>query len=318
MWIKNGICSSVVAKRAPGKTFTLVLFSFFIHSSSFAQSSVEPKVWSDEVAKKIHEDNSTTKNLAIITAEFQTRYRNRSLSYIKQLNNENLSEYFDDLNFVAFYAMSPPYARDLQVAFDELLSRKLVTKWHFQKMFGTLVAARDFDAARAFLNKFPTRNVEAIPPVRNLVTNWTGMAELVFSADGGELVARNFTYPAGPLVVMVAHPDCHFAANAFDSIEADKDLLDLLRGKLKVIAPQSREYSFKKLRNWNSSKQLFPISMVYSQETWHDVHLWDTPNFYFFLDGVLKAHLRGWPKEGRMDQFKAALKQISLKASDAS
>ena len=42
------------------------------------------------------------------------------------------------------------------------------------------------------------------------------------------------------------------------------------------------------------------------------IDYWGTPTFYFLQNGVVRAKVTGWPKEGRRAELLAALRQVGL------
>jgi len=54
------------------------------------------------------------------------------------------------------------------------------------------------------------------------------------------------------------------------------------------------------------------INDVYQESQWPEIHSWDTPAWYFYLDGRLQGSMSGWPKEGQAAELTAQLQRIGL------
>lgn len=103
-------------------------------------------------------------------------------------------------------------------------------------------------------------------------------------------------YKKGSVIVIVAHPLCHFSNNAFQDISPET------KAQLKnaiIVAPISLKH-FEAERaavdKWNESSDLKMIK-IDSNELLSDLDLKSTPLFYFFDNGVLTKKISGWPSD---------------------
>lgn len=133
----------------------------------------------------------------------------------------------------------------------------------------------------------------------------------------GQFVHEDFVFPAGPYVVIVSHPLCHFSNNAAQAIQSDTYLRAALHNRVKWLVPQQLNFDARELAEWNGDHPDQQLSLAYLGNQWPEIRSWATPTFYFFNDGKLISSFSGWPVEGRKDMLISQLNRIKMFASVA-
>lgn len=114
-------------------------------------------------------------------------------------------------------------------------------------------------------------------------------------------------------MLVIAHPQCHFSRYAVEMLTTDPEISKVLDAHIKWLAPQQREKNMRLFEQWNLLHPSAPISQAYKISEFPLVDIWETPTFYFFDNGALKARIIGWPKLGRMEELNEALKSVGLR-----
>lgn len=210
------------------------------------------------------------------------------------------------------YAIEERYARDMVAILDELSRRGDATKLHYSATYRMLVAVRDFAGARRLAAKYPAEEFEVLPTVRADRESAKGPNVWLLSDDRNEVVRRRVDIDAGPRIVVVSHPLCHFSRNAVSAIASDDVLGPVFRSYATWIAPQSGTLNLLRLQQWNREHRDFRVALVVSQNEWTFVDYWNTPTFYFLKDGAVVQKVIGWPKEGRREELLSASRKAGI------
>jgi hypothetical protein len=210
------------------------------------------------------------------------------------------------------YAPEERYARDMVTILDELSRRGDARKVHYTATYRMLVAVRDLAGARRVAAKYPGGQFEALPAVRAELEPAKGPSVWAPGEDPNEVVQRRVDVDAGPRIVVVSHPLCHFSRNAMSAIAADDTLAPLFRSHATWIAPQNGRLNLPVLQRWNREHRGFEVALAVRQSEWTFVDYWNTPTFYFLKDGAVMQKVIGWPREGRREELLAALRNAGM------
>ena len=234
---------------------------------------------------------------------------------LADLSTHEIELMFRAASTAAFYGNRPEYAKDMALDLGELEHRQAASTAEYRDMFKTYVAARDFDRARMLLSAHPLEDVPQLP--RILPSEASGpdheASELVVTKGAGVLARQPVDLDVGRLVIVVAHPLCHFTQNAVAAIDSDPELRRLFVANVKWLAPQDQTLDFDLFRAWNAAHPEHPMTIAYRQSGFPMIDDWDTPTFYFLHDGKIVATVMGWPKEGHKAELLAAF--AALKAA---
>jgi hypothetical protein len=198
----------------------------------------------------------------------------------------------------------PDIAARARLLFEELRARSLQTGSDYQYMQGLYVRLRLLDEAARFhaahrgeaeLERLPSIEGERPPAGR----------PSVFALVGGidRLQRRSVDLAGGRMVLVVAHPLCHFTVQAADAIAGDGELRDFFAAHSTWVVPPDFRFHLAEIRDWNRHRPAFELALAEDIEEWPAITTWNTPTFYFFERGRLVETVEGWPEGGR----KAAL-----------
>ena len=210
------------------------------------------------------------------------------------------------------YAPEERYARDMAAILDELSRRGAATNAHTTATYRMLVAVRDLAGARRVAAKYPAGEFEVLPAVRADREPARGPSVWLLGDDPNEVVRRRMDIEAGPRIVVVSHPLCHFSRNAVSAIASDDVLGPLFRSHATWIAPQSGTLNLPVLRRWNGEHRDFAVALVVRQAEWTFVDYWNTPTFYFLKDGAVVQKVIGWPKKGHREELLSAARKAGM------
>ena len=216
--------------------------------------------------------------------------------------------------YVAIFYTAKTGVADIEPVFAALNARNAATALHYQQLFESLVRTRQLEKARALQSTAEPLSIEweTLPEERD---HSAGIAERRYwdvADDKLQLDRYHWPESSGPLVVVVAHPLCHFSRDASAAIAADPQLTALFANRSLWLAPQDGNLDLEVVQSWNQRHRLFRQRIVYVERDWPDINDWATPNFYFFRDGKLVQTVSGWPKEGRRGELLAAAKASGI------
>jgi len=168
------------------------------------------------------------------------------------------------------------------------------------------------DEARSLEKSHPIRELEAIPEIREAPgleadrpTEWmvdsTEHALLRRSVDLDQIK-----------VVAVSHPLCHFSSAAMHDIHADPLLMQLFKRHAKWLAPQDGRFDLGVIERSNQQYPDQQTTLTFRREEWPMIDTWATPTFYLLENGVVKAKVGGWPREGRRHELLNGFRQVGV------
>jgi hypothetical protein len=233
----------------------------------------------------------------------------KAIDSFSNISNRDIQSIFEILNLVTFFTNDTLITRKFaQVAF-ELRHRGLLNKSQSDDTLKSLISARLFEDADYFRKNY-TENSQPTPILKNLID--TPTQSLIEISDDSNLIERKeFKFPSGGFVIIVGAPLCHFSLEATEAIDSDILLSSRLAGRVRWIAPQSRGASFDSIRQWNEVHPNTKFSIAYQASEWPQISSWETPNFYFFRDGILVEKLTGW-RPGYKNKLEVKLESIGL------
>jgi hypothetical protein len=305
--------------QLPPRTILAIFISMLIALSLSVQSSeisVREKFDRFEVSIKttVDADQNKSRNFIIIGnayAEFQERKHKEILS--DELLQPELNLYFMAAELAAFHTKDAAYSNEM-IQYELALEKQgSISDRRIRSVYMALIGARRFDDAKTWRSSHGLIDVMAIPVIRNEQT-FAGKAPSAYLISQDQrILTRIYTeIDNGPNVIVVGHPNCHFSRNAVSDIESDLELKKRFSTHVKWIAPQDDNLDFEVFQEWNRTHIDSQFSIVHRWSEWPLIESWETPNFYFFNEGKLVAHVVGWPREGRKTEILSALKKIGL------
>ncbi len=231
---------------------------------------------------------------------------------LKDFSSTDLDLVLRAAEIAGTYAPEERYARDMVAIVEELSKRGDAANVHYTTTYRMLVAVRDLAGARRLAAQSPAGELEALPAVRTDPEPGRGPSVWVPGDEPNEVVQRRVDLEAGPRIVVVSHPSCHFSRNAVSAIASDDVLGPVFRSHATWIAPQSGTLDLPVLQRWNREHRDFKVALVVRQTEWTFVDYWNTPTFYFLKDGAVVQKVIGWPKEGQREELLAAARKAGM------
>jgi hypothetical protein len=227
------------------------------------------------------------------------------------VNDGDLDLLYRAAQTAAFYTLDPRHIRGMRAALDELQRRGRAPARYFVQTHEILVKARMLAEARELGKRHPMP--EVLPEFREAEDiQADGPTEWVVHPTKYELLRRNVALRDAIKVVVVSHPLCHFSRAAMRDIQADPVLRELFSAHAKWLAPQDGRLNVTAIQKWNQEHPGQETTLTFRREEWPMIERWGTPRFYFRENGVLKAKVAGWPKEGRRAELLSAFRQVGL------
>ena len=222
----------------------------------------------------------------------------------------NLPLLFDAAALVNFSHPDTPAFHHMMQVHREMAARGIDTRRSFDRtVLSALIAARDFDQARAFASARPALAHDPVPNVIDpLGPRFEGRS--VYRYDAGTNTLTRQLVPSLQLV-MVVGAGCHFSKNALDAIRGDAELRGRLKAaELMLVTPPRAAIAFGFIADWNARNPDLPIGVPYHVREWREIDVDGVPRFYLFRNGKAVGRVSGWPDAGN----KAALLEMIDKA----
>lgn len=191
--------------------------------------------------------------------------------------------------------------------FSQLVLRKAATALQVEDMHRSLIAGRRWQDAAALAARHPDVPLEAMPA--HVVAGEEGAPGLHywrFDPDEDRLVRETLAMAGGVTLVVVSSPGCHFSRDAMRALENNPQLDQILPRRRLFLAPAIASLELKSLAAWNASHPQFQHVLVDRPQAWSFVRKWNTPQFFFLVDGAPVAWVEGWPEEGQVQALMEA------------
>lgn len=228
------------------------------------------------------------------------------------LSDEDLRFVFRAARMMSLYSRDDRYQHDLETAFAELKSRGITRRSQVFDLYGMFVATRRFDDAARLLEDNPSIGLEVLPTLEPSPVPEGLPTVLSLKMDSRSMQRMGVVLSTGPRVIVIGHPHCHFSANSVADLEADDGLIRSFREHALWIAPADPTIGYDLIVNWNKLHPDAPVVIAYDAREWPFVDTWETPTFYFLLDGKLKAKVVGWIGPKTREELRRGLAQIGV------
>jgi len=227
---------------------------------------------------------------------------------LKEVPPGDLPVLFDAAALVSFDSPGGPASSDMRMVHREMAARGIDTRRTFDgAVLDDLIAAHDFEQARAFAALKPDLPPHVIPKVVDpLGSGFTGRSVFQYDAGSNTLMRSAAPYPDGAELVMVVGAGCHYSRDALQALRQDTDLQARLRkANLVLLIEPTVAIPFRFITEWNSANPALPIRVPYSIGEWAALqNVVSVPAFLLLKNGEVVGRLdSGWPDGGN----KAAL-----------
>jgi hypothetical protein len=247
---------------------------------------------------------------SILGAAYDEMFRGLA---VDRVSADELAAWYRAARIVAFYSNDPARARTMARLLDALQQRGCATDRDYARLYETYVGARMFDDARALAIRHPLPTSEALPAIREAEAIPLGLpSEWAIDPADRALIHRRVRLDENAQLVVVSHPTCHFSQQAVADIEQEPDLRAAVVAHGTWLAPQSNHLDIDVIGDWNRRHPGLEIALVVRSDDWPMLDSWDTPTFYVLEHGKVVAKVEGWPKEGRRNELRAAMRRVGL------
>lgn len=229
---------------------------------------------------------------------------------LRTYSAETLKLLAESLNTVSFYSYGArQYVSEQEQVFEELSHRGLLKNDDIENMFQRFLAARMLDKAGALRTRFPETKLWSIPDVIES-SQATAQSHRVYdlSDDFRTATVKSLQIGAGPRIIIVAKPGCHFATDALKYFETDRRLLPLLQAHAMLLTIRLEPA----VAEWHAKIKVARAYVAYQREDWPGIDFAASPTFYFLKDGQIVHCVRGWGGDAAV-RFDKGLVLIGLK-----
>lgn len=225
-----------------------------------------------------------------------------------RITNEDLGYFFQAAYLTFFYTSNPKLLTQLHVISDEMEKRGRIDNQQRGMLYESMIRARRFDDARLYLDQHPELN---FPPPPTVETRSSAKLALYSVEADNRLKEIEAPLDGRPMLVVVSHPQCGFSRAAMEAAAKDPIVSRSLERVL-WITPQDANLYLKEIQAWNQAHPTTRVFVTKFKSDWPMLDQWATPNFYLLVDGVVKQHFSGWPRDGKNMEKLRELSQMLL------
>jgi hypothetical protein len=253
--------------------------------------------------------SATTSGAQALLRRYQDLFGDRmNKAMLAQVPLGDLPVLFDAAALVSFESPGGPASSDMRMVHHAMAARGMDTRRTFDEaILSDLIAAREFEQARAFAALKPDLPSPVIPKVVDpLGPGFNGRSVYHYDAANDTLTRQAAPTPAGTELVMVVAAGCHFSQDALEALRKDADLQAKLRAaNLVLLIDLSGAIPFHFIAEWNAANPALPMRVPHSAREWPAIaDVASVPAFYLLKQGAVLGRLEGgWPAGGN----KAAL-----------
>lgn len=228
-----------------------------------------------------------------LNAHFQRCYVPFAAQVNAASDKLSLVQYFVSMRYVAYSSLASQAAKALDWPVAGEQAKKIG-----EALLDIAVLARDHVWATSLSKQYQlTADIAPALPA----DAFAQFGRLVLVNKNGQRQWQHFRFPAGPAIVLVTYDGCGFNANFQQYLQTQPALAKVFASFSIQIASVGMQLS-----------ENPAIYDVYQHSQWPEIDIWDSPVFYFYLDGRLQGSVIGWPKEGRVAELKEHLERIGL------
>jgi hypothetical protein len=220
---------------------------------------------------------------------------------LKTYPDQTLRRLFDGLEEASFYSYgAAPHLPRQERVFEELAARRIATQDDIQDLFQRQLAARAFDKARAFRERFPEAGLWRVPRIIDEAPADAPHRVFDISADSQTATVKVLPVSRGPRIVAAVLGSCPVTTRALKAIEAREPLRRALR---ELGAAITIRFEPGGVTDFNEKQKSLRLYVVYDRASWPGFDLSMSPTFYFLKDGKIERTIRGWDS-GTGESFK--------------
>ncbi|MET0506387.1 MAG: hypothetical protein ABWZ85_13760 [Luteibacter sp.] len=222
---------------------------------------------------------------------------------LRSMSDDELRSAFSASYLAAFFAMDKRLGSEVEAYLHSLQQRGISVDRDFVKMHDIFIAMRMFDRANELRTAHPDLKMEKAPTVVGRPVGHS--PSRLALANQGDVLLDQPVHLTGKVLVVIAHPLCHFSVNAIKAISEQPALSALFKDAV-WLAPPGPRLNIPEVTQWNIDHPGATLSFMDRREDWPMIDAWATPTFYFLDNGKVVAKVEGWPPANGMDDFKQA------------
>ena len=253
--------------------------------------------------------NGPRSALAISDAFRQIQSQELTPDQLRTYDTRTLEVLFDAVAGASEQLQRPELLQPLEDIFQESLRRGYVGDM-VDVLYARYIQQRDWEEARKLNERFPSEVRQLPQIVGPSVTKADVPAIYTVSRDGSTLTYAPVDL-AGPIIVSVVSPQCHFSEDLVRLIEGAPDLSRLFRKYAVNIDPSTYGVDAAELAHVNR-KGRFRYSVLYRGAGWKDFDFSHTPQFYFVKGGAILYKFDGVDKDDFRARLAEGLAKIGL------
>ena len=219
---------------------------------------------------------------------------------LRTYDTRTLEVLFDAVACALERLQRPELLQPLEDIFQESLRRGFVGNM-VDVLYSRYIQQRDWEKARKLNERFPS-DVRQLPQIVGPSVTKAGVPAIYTVSRDGSTLTYVPVDLAGPIIVSVVSPGCHFSNDLVRLIEGAPDLARLFRKYAVNIDPSTYGVDAAELAHVNRRGR-FRYTVLYRGAGWKDFDFSHTPQFYFVKGGAILYKFGGADK----DDFKARL-----------
>lgn len=235
-----------------------------------------------------------------------------SITELPHLSELDLELVFHALYEIAFYTKDKQVIQDVSKVVRLKARYKEELTVYVQRLFGLHVAARSFELAKQLKQQYPNIELPALP---NVVLKDSLSKPSVFklSKDGNTLSEVEAEVPEVGAHIVIVSSSSSSSANKFKSwLMHNTKVKSAVEQHSTWLIPQTTQLELGLTQASNLMMPSMQLLYVKDQKAWPDIHYWGAPAFYFYRDGELISHMKGWSGERDKSELQRHLMSIGL------
>lgn len=229
---------------------------------------------------------------------FKTLYGNDFSDFdLESLSYQGLEARLKAFRIAGFFRNSGSILMHMLDIVDEMYTRGDVSQEIASRMFGDLIRARNFDAARTFSARFSDLPLEPVPEIIDPYAGdrSEGRKTVWQVSEDGSTLTRSEIRLKGPRIVVYASLSCAHSRRFMAELPGQEELSEIFGEHAVWIEPQDNDLQMQVVAAWNRQHPDQALQFMHAFAEWPEYEDWATPAFYFVENGKIKKSFTGWP-----------------------
>jgi hypothetical protein len=249
---------------------------------------------------RLRDDTPEQQRNRLIVAEYDRLFP-FSDAAISSMSGDDLKAAFKAAYIAAFFAIDQQHVSEMKSYLNSLVRRNVAVDQDFVKMHDIFIAARMFPEANEIRAAHESLKMEKAPAILGDPNVVHKPHKLTLGIQADVLTYQSVDL-SGKVLVVIAHPLCHFSVNAIKAISEQPALAEIFKGAVWLAPPGSR-LNIPEVQRWNIDHPGAALAFMDKREDWSMFDAWATPTFYFLSNGKVIEKVEGWPPSTGIDGF---------------